>query len=65
MGVDDLSLIKQQRNTKSKTRQRKRKRRKSTTNKQSPHSQGTQDLTWFGNVPMPRGGGEKYLLKKI
>ena len=39
------------RNTKSKTRQRKRKRRRSTTSKQSPHYQKTQDLTWFGNMP--------------
>jgi len=53
--VDDLSPIKQQRNTKSKTRQWKRKRRRSTTSKQSPYNQGTQDLTWFGNVPTSTG----------
>ena len=55
--VDDLSPIKQQRNTKSKTRQRKRKRkrRRSTTGKQSPHNQETQDLTWFGNVSTSTG----------
>jgi len=44
-GIDYLSPIKQQRNTKSKIRQRKRKHRGSTTSKQSPHNQGTQDLT--------------------
>ena len=53
--VDDLSPIKQQINTKSKIRQRKQKRRKSTTSKQSPHNQETQDLSWFGNVPTSTG----------
>jgi len=39
--VNDLSPIKQQRNSKSKTRQRKQKRRRSTTSKQSPYNQET------------------------
>ena len=47
--VDDLLPIKQQRNTKLKIQ--KLKRRRSSTRKQSPYNQGTQGLTWFGNVP--------------
>ena len=59
--VDELSPSKQQRNTKSKTRQRKRKRRRSTTSKKLPYNQGTQDLTWFGNVPTSTGRGEIFI----
>jgi len=50
--VDDLSPIKQQRNTELKIRQWKRKRRRFTTSKQSPHNQETQDLTYFDSVPI-------------
>ena len=53
--VDDLSPIKQQKNTESKTRQQKWKRRRSTTGKQSPYHQGTKDLTWFDNVSTSTG----------
>ena len=50
----------EQRNTKLKTRQRKRRR--STTSKQSPYNQGTQNLTWFSNVPTPTGrSGEIFI----
>jgi len=59
ISVDNLSPIKQQRNTELKTRQRKRKHRRSTTSKQlktkSLYSQRTQNLTWFGNVPTSTG----------
>ena len=60
--VDNLSPIKQQRNTKSKTLQRKRRR--STTSKQSPHYQGTQDSTWFDNVPTSTGRGREIFIEE-
>jgi len=57
--MDNLSSIKQQRNTKSKTRQRKRRR--SSTSKQSLCNKGTQDLMWLGNVPTTTGRREIFI----
>jgi len=52
--IDDLSPIKQQRNTKLKTQQWKRKLEDLPLEKiktKSPYNQRTLDLTWFDNVP--------------